>query len=65
MRRLPGAERPEPTSALAAEIAARLPDVDLADVLIDVDAWTAFSRPGHGSALRPRFPRLVGSRRPR
>lgn len=42
MRRLPGAERPEPISALAAVIAARLPDVDLADVLIDVDAWTAF-----------------------
>jgi hypothetical protein len=41
VRRLPGAERPEPPSPLAAVIAARLPDVDLVDVLIDVDAWTA------------------------
>ena len=41
VRRLPGAERPAATTALAAHIAGRLPQVDLADILIDVDAWTS------------------------
>jgi hypothetical protein len=59
VRRLPGAERPATTTALAAHIASRLPQVDLADILIDVDAWTAFSDElthAHGAA--PRQPRL-------
>src|SRR4051794_12761570 len=59
VRRLPGLERPEPTSALAAAIAARLPDVDLADVLIDVDAWTGFGEElTHAHGATPRQPRL-------
>jgi TnpA family transposase len=59
VRRLPGIERPEPTSALAAEIAWRLPDIDLADVLIDVDAWTHFSDElSHAHGATPRQPRL-------
>jgi hypothetical protein len=38
VRRLSGLERPEPTSALAADIAGRVSEIDLADVLIDVEA---------------------------
>lgn len=59
VRRLPGAERPATTTALAREIAARLPQIDLADVLIDVDAWTQFSDElTHAHGATPRQPRL-------
>jgi TnpA family transposase len=59
VRRLPGLERPEPTSALATDIANRLPEVDLADVLIDVDGWTRFSEElTHAHGATPRQPRL-------
>ena len=59
VRRLPGAERPAATTALAAQIAGRLPQVDLADILIDVDAWTAFSDElSHAHGATPRQPRL-------
>ncbi|MDX6719089.1 MAG: hypothetical protein QOJ63_1343 [Solirubrobacteraceae bacterium] len=59
VRRLPGAERPATTTALAAHIANRLPQVDLADILIDVDAWTAFSdKLTHAHGATPRQPRL-------
>lgn len=59
VRRLPGAERPTATTALAAHIASRLPQVDLADILIDVDAWTAFSDElTHAHGATPRQPRL-------
>lgn len=59
VRRLPGAERPTTTTALAAHIASRLPQVDLADILIDVDAWTAFSDElPHAHGATPRQPRL-------
>lgn len=56
VRRLPGAERPATTTALAAHIASRLPQVDLADILID---WTAFSDElTHAQGATPRQPRL-------
>ncbi|MDX6682218.1 MAG: hypothetical protein QOG94_2257 [Solirubrobacteraceae bacterium] len=59
VRRLPGAERPERTTALAAHIASRVPQVDLADILIDVDAWTEFSYElTHAHGATPRQPRL-------
>jgi len=59
VRRLPGAERPATTTALAREIAARLPQIDLADVLVDVDAWTQFSDElTHAHGATPRQPRL-------
>jgi len=44
VRRLPGAEQPATTTALAREIAARLPQIDLADVLIDIDVRTPHRR---------------------
>lgn len=59
VRRLPGAERPAATTALAREIAARLPQIDLADLLLDVDAWTQFSDElTHAHGATPRQPRL-------
>lgn len=59
LRRLPGAERPDTTTALAAHIASRLPQADLADILIDVDAWTAFSDElTHAHGATRRQPRL-------
>lgn len=40
-------------------VAARLPQIDLADVLIDVDAWTHFSDElTHAHGATPRQPRL-------
>jgi len=59
VRRLPAAERSPRTSALAAAVEAELPYVDLADLLIEVDAHTAFTGElGHAHGSTPRHPRL-------
>ncbi|MCA1677977.1 MAG: AAA family ATPase, partial [Actinobacteria bacterium] len=52
-------EPPRETDALARLIEQRLPEVDLADVLVEVDGWTAFT--GHLLALsgnRSRSPQM-------
>jgi hypothetical protein len=49
--------RPASAEALAAQITARLPRVDLSDLLIEVDTWPHFSTPlvpgANGEPLRP------------
>lgn len=63
VRRLPAAERPAATSELAEHIDRELPFVDLADLLIEVDAHTRFtSELGHAHGATPRHPRLAQQR---
>ena len=51
--------RPASAAALAEQITARLPRVDLSELLIEVDTWTHFSthlvHAANGEALRPAF----------
>jgi Tn3 transposase DDE domain len=51
--------RPASAAALAEQITARLPRVDLSDLLIEVDTWAHFSthlvHVANGEALRPAF----------
>ena len=42
--KLPGEEITPSSEALKEEVADRLPEIELTDLLIEVDGWTNFSR---------------------
>lgn len=55
--KLPGEEQTPSSEALKELIAARLPEIELTDLLIEVDGWTNFSRYfEHPSGNEPRTP---------
>lgn len=55
--KLPGEELPPSSEVLKEEVASRLPEIELTDLLIEVDGWTNFSRFfEHPSGNEPRSP---------